>query len=71
MNIQFDFTAMQGSKLQQEYDNNGAHAEVLKMMKRGDKLSQVWHNEDPTPLRMGGVQDRSRFQVRARCRKSQ
>ena len=29
---------MQGSKLQQ-YDNIGAHAEVMKMMKRGDKLS--------------------------------
>ena len=38
MNIKFDFTAMQGSKLQQ-YDNIGAHAEVMKMMKRGDKLS--------------------------------
>ena len=39
MKINFDFSAMQGSKLQQEYDNNGAHAEVMKMMKRGEKLS--------------------------------
>ena len=38
MNITFDFSAMQGSNLQQ-YDNNGAHAEVMKMMNRGDKLS--------------------------------
>ena len=38
MNISFDFSALQGTKLQQ-YDNNGAHAEVEKMMKRGDKLS--------------------------------
>ena len=37
MNINFDFSAMQGNKLQQ-YDNNGAHAEVMKMMKRGEKL---------------------------------
>ena len=35
----FDFAALQGFKLQQEYDNTGAHAEVQKMMKRGDKLS--------------------------------
>ena len=39
MNVKFDFAALQGSKLQQEYDNNGAHAEVMKMKKRGDKLS--------------------------------
>ena len=32
------FAALQGTK-QQEYDNNGAHAEVMKMMNRGDKLS--------------------------------
>lgn len=38
MNIQFDFAALQGTK-QQEYDNNGANAEVVKMMNRGDKLS--------------------------------
>jgi len=38
MNIQFDFAALQGTK-QQQYDNNGAHAEVEKMMKRGDKIS--------------------------------
>ena len=38
MNITFDFSAMQGSNLQQ-YDNNGAHAEVERMMKRGDRLS--------------------------------
>ena len=30
--------ALQGTK-QQEYDNDGAHTEVLKMMKRGEKLS--------------------------------
>ena len=30
--------ALQGTK-QQEYDNTGAHAEVMKMMNRGDKLS--------------------------------
>ena len=39
MNIKFDFSATQGSKLQQEYDNIGAHTEVVKMMNRGDKLS--------------------------------
>lgn len=33
-----NFSALQGTKLQ-EYDNNGAHAEVVKMMNRGDKLS--------------------------------
>ena len=38
MNLNLNFAALQGSK-QQEYDNNGAHAEVIKMMKRGDKLS--------------------------------
>lgn len=38
MKINFDFAALQGTK-QQQYDNNGAHAEVEKMMKRGDKLS--------------------------------
>lgn len=37
MNISFDFAALQGTK--QQYDNNGAQAEVMKMMKRGDKLS--------------------------------
>ena len=38
MKINFDFSALQGIK-QQQYDNNGAQAEVMKMMKRGDKLS--------------------------------
>jgi len=38
MNLNFNFAALQGSK-QQEYDNNGAHAEVMKMMNRGEKLS--------------------------------
>lgn len=38
MNVKFDFAALQGSKLQ-EYDNNGAYAEVMKMMNRGDKLT--------------------------------
>jgi hypothetical protein len=38
MNIKFDFAALQGAK-QQKYDNSGAHAEVIKMMIRGDKLS--------------------------------
>ena len=38
MNIEFNFAVLQGVK-QQQYDNNGAHAEVMKMMKRGDKLS--------------------------------
>lgn len=33
-----EFSALQGAK-QQQYDNNGAHAEVMKMMSRGDKLS--------------------------------
>lgn len=37
MDLKFDFAALQGTK--QQYDNNGAHAEVMKMMKRGDKLS--------------------------------
>lgn len=32
------FVSLQDSK-QQQYDNNGAHAQVMKMMKRGDKLS--------------------------------
>ena len=38
MDVKFNFAALQGNK-QQEYDNNGAHAEVMKMMNRGDKLS--------------------------------
>ena len=38
MDLKFDFAELQGTK-QQQYDNNGAHAEVMKMMKRGDKLS--------------------------------
>ena len=38
MKINFDFASLQGTK-QQQYDNNGAHAEVMKMMERGDKLS--------------------------------
>ena len=38
MNLNFNFSALQGSKLQ-DYDNIGAHAEVMKMMTRGDKLS--------------------------------
>ena len=37
MDIKFNFTELQGTN--QQYDNNGAHAEVEKMMKRGDKLS--------------------------------
>ena len=32
------FVELLGTK-QQEYDNDGAHAEVMKMMNRGDKLS--------------------------------
>ena len=39
MKMSFNFAALQGTKPQQEYDNNGAHAEVVKMMKLGDKLS--------------------------------
>ena len=39
MNLNLNFAALQGSKLRQEYDNTGAHAEVMKMMKRGDKFS--------------------------------
>ena len=38
MKINFDFASLQGTK-QQQYDNNGVHAEVMKMMERGDKLS--------------------------------
>ena len=38
MNYNFFSAALQGAK-QQQYDNNGAHAEVVKMMNRGDKLS--------------------------------
>lgn len=38
MELSFNFAALQGIK-QQQYDNNGAQAEVMKMMKRGDKLS--------------------------------
>ena len=38
MNFILKFDALQGTK-QQEYDNNGAYAEVMKMMKRGDKIS--------------------------------
>ena len=37
MNISFNFAELQGTK--QQYDNNGAHAEVIKIMNRGDKLS--------------------------------
>lgn len=37
MKINFNFAALQGAK--QQYDNVGAHAEVVKMMNRGDKLS--------------------------------
>ena len=39
MNTKFNFAALQGTKLQQEYDNKGAHAQVVKMMSRGDKFS--------------------------------
>lgn len=35
----FNFAALQGTKLQQEYDNKGAHAQVVKMMSHGDKFS--------------------------------
>lgn len=38
MNLNFNFATLQASQ-QQEYDNNGAHTEVMKMMNRGDKLS--------------------------------
>ena len=38
MNISFDFAALQGTK-QQQYPNNEAHAEVMKMMNRGEKIS--------------------------------
>ena len=38
MEKNYFFASLQGTK-QQQYDNNGAHAEVEKMMKRGDKLS--------------------------------
>ena len=38
MKLNLNFAALQGTK-QQEYDNNGAYAEVMKMMNRGDKLS--------------------------------
>ena len=38
MELSFNFAALQGIK-QQQYDNNGAQAEVMKMMKRGNKLS--------------------------------
>lgn len=39
MNQSLNLAALQGTKQQQQYDNIGAHAEVMKMMKRGDKLS--------------------------------
>ncbi|MBR6046851.1 MAG: hypothetical protein IKP44_02005 [Bacteroidaceae bacterium] len=35
--IKINFAELQGEK--QQYDNIGAHAEIEKMMKRGDKLS--------------------------------
>ena len=38
MDVKFDFAELQGTT-QQQYDNNGAHAEVMKIMNRGDKLS--------------------------------
>ena len=38
INISFNFAELQGTT-QQQYDNNGAHAEVMKIMNRGDKLS--------------------------------
>ena len=37
MNYNINFAELQGTK--QQYDNLGAHNEVLKMMNRGDKLS--------------------------------
>ena len=39
MKQSLNFAALQGTKQQQQYDNLGAHAEVEKMMIRGDKLS--------------------------------
>jgi hypothetical protein len=38
MNLNFDFSTLTTAKKQQ-YPNNEAHAEVIKMMNRGDKLS--------------------------------
>ena len=38
MLLALNFASLQGS-IQQQYDNCGAHAEVMKMMNRGDKLS--------------------------------
>ncbi len=38
MDLKFDFAELQGTK-QQQYPNNEAHAEVMRMMNRGDKLS--------------------------------
>ena len=38
MDVKFDFAELQGTT-QQQYDNNDAHAEVMKIMNRGDKLS--------------------------------
>ena len=38
MKMSFNFAALQGTKQQQQYDNKGAHAQIVKMMIRGDKL---------------------------------
>lgn len=38
MELNFNFTALTTAK-EQQYPNNEAHAEVMKMMNRGDKLS--------------------------------
>ena len=38
MKLNFNFTGLTTAK-EQQYDNNGAHAEVMKIMNRGDKLS--------------------------------
>ena len=38
MNLNFNFDALQDTT-QQQYPNNEAHAELIKMMSRGDKLS--------------------------------
>ena len=38
MKFNFNFAALQGTK-QQQYPNNEAHAEVIKMMNRGDKFT--------------------------------
>ena len=47
MKLQLNFAELQGTK--QQYDNVGAHAEVVKMMNRGDRLTVRFGAKDDVP----------------------